>query len=242
MSIQLDIPHKPQQGTTVRNDCGLAVLGMLIDQNVDAVLVATRHAPDMPMTFHDIYSALSGFGLPFYYEGTLTIQRIEAVLIEHWPVIALIGYGPLPGKNKIISFNGSHFVLIVGFDSDWIYYHDPMGIDGGGGYSKISRADLAAALAEPGWGHLPNQGIVVKRSYGVRRMPGQTRLLKPPSTDQIAEARNAMMILEQENRQLRKDLKEARLKRDQAMSVAKKLVKALGGFEKAQERLRQLTR
>lgn len=179
--MKLDIPHKSQLGNNRRNDCGAAVLAMLIDSNATAVLEALNHPKDKPLSIHDLLRALASqrFGIPTYYDSTLDVIRVRAALSQRWPVIVLANYGLLPQSAKRIQFDGAHYFLAVGEMETAIYLHDPLAPEGEG-FTAVSDATLTAMIRSPGWGNMPNQGIVLKRPFPVLPEPGQTQLLKPP--------------------------------------------------------------
>lgn len=63
--------------------------------------------------------------------------------------------------------NGAHFVLVVGFTAEGFWVHDPLWPDEHGAFRTWSVEVMGAALARPGWGNMPMQGVVVQQVYKI---------------------------------------------------------------------------
>lgn len=139
---------------------------MLAGVSVDDVLAVINQKKDKPLDFFAMYAGLRAYGLPFEYVRPLHLPHIRQQLAEGKPVIALVGYGNLaPSEKAIVGFNGSHWVVVVGFDGDGFLVHDPLWPGNEGAYRRWGIATLGAALAQPGGGSMPMQGIVVQKVF-----------------------------------------------------------------------------
>lgn len=166
--MKLEIDFVSQQGNATRNDCGAACVAMCAGVPVDKVLRAIDHPKDKPLAFGDIGRALVAYRLQHEYIRPLHLPDMRRWLTAGHPIIALVGYGELPPSQRAVqSFDGAHFVVVAGFTVDGFLVHDPLWPDERGAYRLWSLETMGAALARPGWGNMPMQGMVVQRAYEI---------------------------------------------------------------------------
>jgi uncharacterized protein YvpB len=144
--VMLDVPYLSQWDAPDADDrpgdCGPACVAMLAHYltderpTVDDAATAAgqpRTAPGKWYTGHaQLRAAARAFGLNLLTRSPasgnpLALDLVEIELAAGRPVIALINYGTLAddvGGNQD-SFRGGHWVLVIGYDADNFYIHDP---------------------------------------------------------------------------------------------------------------------
>jgi uncharacterized protein YvpB len=132
----LPVPYVSQtvQGALrFQNDCGPACAAMLLraylpnnTTSVDDLFLRVSTA-DEYLNFGQLNSILTGEGLEVLRMANLKMPQVFELLRGGRPIIALINYGVLnkAGVTEKKTFNGPHFVVVVGMDCSAIYTHDP---------------------------------------------------------------------------------------------------------------------
>lgn len=165
MSIKLNIDFVSQAGNMYKSDCGAAVLASLAGQSIEEVLQRANLPVNQELRFHDLYAGLQRFRLGFKYENNLSAEALRAAIDAGQPVIVLLVYGRLPIELRASAFTGRHWTLVVGYDDDGFFVHDPLRTAAEGGYQHWPTEHLIAAMRDVSQGNLPNQGLVIKRQY-----------------------------------------------------------------------------
>ncbi len=135
------------------SDCGPASLTMWLNYRhksvtVDDVSRATGKPKGYTFTvFADLDRAANFYGLDLvHYLGTLTLDLIRREIDAKRPVLALVHYPSLPERYSL-TYALSHWILIMGYDGDTFFYHDPYwptAVDGAA--IPITSEQLTAAL------------------------------------------------------------------------------------------------
>lgn len=132
------IPYKSQydpDAEEFRNDCGPACLAMVlngfgINVSTNAVFRKTGAKANNYVSVSQLMRASLSYGLPFDYFYAWTIDKLKAAVQDGTPVIALVHYGAWsqinPGISTQNTFQGPHFVVVLGFDDQYIYVNDPL--------------------------------------------------------------------------------------------------------------------
>ncbi len=132
------IPYKSQydlDANEFRNDCGPACLAMLLHAfgiyaSTNAVYRKTGASPDRYVTVPQLLRAAESYGVSFEYLYAWTIPRLIQTLEQGKAVMALVHYGGWsqinPGVSTQNTFQGPHFVVVVGADEQHIYINDPL--------------------------------------------------------------------------------------------------------------------
>lgn len=129
------------------NDCGAAVVAMLVGCSVDAVSVATgRSRGYASLSFDDLIKAAAKFGVLLHH-ASLAVAEICSEIDRNHPVIALVNYQSIPAANRYDArYNGGHYLLVVGYDEQHITYHDPYWPDAErGAYKQMTRDEFLRA-------------------------------------------------------------------------------------------------
>ena len=136
----LNVPYRSQEDPDARrfrNDCGPAVVAMLIDWqrqqhgqpiqpvSIDDLSAETSLAQsDVGLDTTDVIALAAKHGVTLSLTGSLSIALITAEIDVGRPPFALISYVPLLGRENQGDKFG-HFVLITGYDLNNIYLNDP---------------------------------------------------------------------------------------------------------------------
>lgn len=136
-SIKLDVPYHSQWDPDAADhfaDCGPTSLSMLLAALGDTISpdqlykYIGKRAANEYTSFTDLTNAAKGRGLAMTRKNfpvATAIQDLKTTISAATPFIALINYAfwdPIVHNG----FKGSHFVLVVGFDDQNIYIHDPL--------------------------------------------------------------------------------------------------------------------
>lgn len=132
------IPYKSQYDPDAgefRNDCGPASLAMVlqafgISASTNAVYRKTGAIANHYVSVAQLMRAALSYGLPFDYFHSWTIPQLIEALRKGKGIIALVHYGAWSQISLGIStqntFQGPHFVTVVGADDQSIYVNDPL--------------------------------------------------------------------------------------------------------------------
>lgn len=132
------IPYKSQydpDAEEFRNDCGPACLAMVlngfgVNVSTNAVYRKTGAKANNYVSISQLMRAALSYDLPFDYFYDWTIEDLKASVQAGKPAIALVHYGGWsqinPGISTQNTFQGPHFVVVLGYDDEYIYVNDPL--------------------------------------------------------------------------------------------------------------------
>ena len=132
----LDVPYLSQLATPdadyAPGDCGAGCAAMLLNYlghnvTVDDVSIQTGLPPGyhFSISTHFIKAAYH-WGVSLYWQRYLSLDDLTAEIDAARPVIVLVRYPDIPDSKKYDkSYIYDHFVLLIGYDADNFYYHDP---------------------------------------------------------------------------------------------------------------------
>jgi len=138
MGTLLNLPYKSQSdpdASISRNDCGPTCLAMLINglgqiATTDAVFRRTGAAPDHYITMAQLMRVGESYNVPLEYRKGLGLGHLRGYLDAGKPLIALVHYAAFselqPGVSTQSLFKGPHFVVVVGYEEDYVLVHDPL--------------------------------------------------------------------------------------------------------------------
>jgi hypothetical protein len=164
--MKLNISFQSQTGNQFKRDCGPAVLGCLVNQPVADVLSRTGLQANEEFSFQSFYYGLRYYGLPFVYHNDLSAELLRQALAAGNPVIVLLNYGRLAKDLQATAYNGRHWTLVTGYNLKrrLFYVHDPLRT-AEEGPQEWPEAELIAAMGDVRHGNLPNQGLIIKRTF-----------------------------------------------------------------------------
>lgn len=132
------IPYKSQydeDAVEFRNDCGPASLAMIlrafgVNVSTDAVYKKTGAIANRYVSIGQLMRAGLAYDVPFDYFYNWTIEKLQTSLHQGHAVITLVHYGAWskinPGISTQNTFQGPHFVVVLGYDEKYIYVNDPL--------------------------------------------------------------------------------------------------------------------
>jgi nucleoid-associated protein YgaU len=132
------IPYKSQydpDASEFRNDCGPACIAMVlqafgISASTNAVYRKTGAPANVYVSVGQLMRAAQSYGVGFDYFYGWTVSRLAQTVQTGKAVVALVHYGGWsqinPGISTQSTFQGPHFVVVVGADEDNIYVNDPL--------------------------------------------------------------------------------------------------------------------
>lgn len=166
------VPHINQNADgsrQYRNDCGMACVAMAIHfltdkrPSVDHLMnhYIQEEYRGKYLSFSQLFPALRGFGLQAEYRRPFRTEDIQEAIEAGSPCIVLVKYSALPKHLQAISYNGSHFVLISGYENGAFRFNDPLAADA----QWIEAINLHTAMSGFGVGeNLPYQGMVIRKN------------------------------------------------------------------------------
>lgn len=132
------IPYKSQYDDDAgefRNDCGPASLAMVlrafgVNVSTNAVYRKTGTKAHRYVSVGQLMRAGLSYGVPFDYYYNWTIEQLKDSLRKGHALITLIHYGGWsqinPGISTQNTFQGPHFVVVLGYDEKHIFVNDPL--------------------------------------------------------------------------------------------------------------------
>ena len=149
------------------NDCGPASVAMVANAvgskiTVDRSTEICQQNRNKPTSISPLMTGMSSVGIKSDYVRPLKAERIKQEIDNGNPIVALVKYTHVPDRNKEFEhYEGSHYVVIVGYEDDMFEYHDPYHNGGGGAYLTMTENELDAAMSKFGqYENMPYQGIV----------------------------------------------------------------------------------
>ena len=129
------IPYKSQYDSDAekyRNDCGPACVAMIlngvgINVTTNTVYRKTGASSTGYVSVSQMMRAAQTYGITFEYFYPWTLNDLKLAVRDGKAPITLVHYGAWSKLGKTqSSFTGPHFVVIVGYDEDYIYVNDPL--------------------------------------------------------------------------------------------------------------------
>lgn len=151
MSSILDIPYVSQRDRQTAgysfNDCGPACLAMMIlatgqEVTTDGIYRRAEIANQGPLAVSTLKRAGNLYDLDLRRHDKSTDGSLTSLQIwidEGRPAMVLVDYYPVMQAGYHEStIRGGHFVVVVGYDDNHVYVHDPYWLGNGGAYRQWS--------------------------------------------------------------------------------------------------------
>jgi hypothetical protein len=136
-----------------KSDCGSACLAMVANYlnhpcSVDDVSIKTgRPRNFLALDYNELIAAASRFGITLHWFGGATLDALCSDLDHNKPVIVLVNYKDLPSRYDL-NYNAGHYIVIVGYDSTGVIYHDPyFDKETQGAFKHMTRAEFMLAYS-----------------------------------------------------------------------------------------------
>lgn len=167
--MKLEVPYRSQWADDAAlnsADCGPTCLAMVLNyygQPVSPDKIYDYLAPRAPHKFTFTWEleavARDEFGIKLSYieysDKAQAVSKLKTLIDEKMPLIALVSYAPWASIAPF-EFNGGHFVVVVGYDEDHIYVHDPIFPDWRSTSPKGAFNKLTTDFFCSGWGGFQN--------------------------------------------------------------------------------------
>lgn len=126
-TVSLPVPYLSQWGQGAgrsNGDCGPATVAMIaryytgLEVTVDAAAIACGQPPGSSfITWSQLREGLNQFSVANPYRTGLTLAQIRSELDAGHPIILLVHYGAIEGRQDV-NFTGGHFFIAVGYGAD----------------------------------------------------------------------------------------------------------------------------
>jgi len=128
--VMVDVPYRSQwdaDGGLSRGDCGPTCVAMLLEWLGIKVRIddITRETSMGPTNAGQLISAAGKHGLKITRVSDMTLADLELDIREKKPLIALVKYSDFGDQRQDMKYAGLHWVVVVGYDRQNIYIHDP---------------------------------------------------------------------------------------------------------------------
>lgn len=128
----------------------------------------TGQSTDNPLSFAQISNTLSAHGIPVELRSGLKLADLSLILFSGRPVIALVKQTVLQQVGLTPeTFNGPHYLVVVGMDVKQAFIHDPLRRDATGQAQGIPWLTFYQAWTQP-QGY--ERAVLVPRLQLVRRV------------------------------------------------------------------------
>jgi uncharacterized protein YvpB len=192
---RLDVPYISQWDQTAQThsaDCGPTAMAMILnagrqpDEHVTVDELYQRHLPGKPVGAFTLWPEMVAIGRneglqtqnEFFADGPAAMAALEDRIDSGRPLVVLVNYGKWNDIEEIArnNFSGAHFVVVVGYDADHIFIHDPLFrfpnrekgsyyvlrrqrfLDGWGAALDTGNPNFGAVLVGKVVNHLPHSG------------------------------------------------------------------------------------
>lgn len=156
--VRLKVPWASQLGSTANyapGDCGSACVTMLLTYagaalTVDQVSAATGKPRGFKLLgFDEMIAAAGHFGLKLKHECGTAPAVLYQDISAGKPAIALVDYRSLPAVQRFDgSYSLGHYLVLVGYSTNHVIYHDPYWVDPeGGAFRVLTRAEFDRAYS-----------------------------------------------------------------------------------------------
>jgi len=154
--VKLNVPWLSQLGATAsyaKGDCGTACIAMLANFlghhcTVDDVSIITGKPRDFAVLYYnELIATALHYHFTLRYFGGATLDKFQADIEAGKPVIVLVNYKSLPDQYDK-AYNAGHYIVLTGYDSSGVFYHDPYQPDEAhGAYKYMTRAQFMVAYS-----------------------------------------------------------------------------------------------
>jgi hypothetical protein len=165
-AYSLAVPYRGQLDGSpyAGSNCGPAALAMVLAAYGRDVSIAELRAMvnDLQGTWGDpeAGTAIENLAVIARSHGLTPLDLAEGARLRRWtlddvrrhlaaghPVVPQVWYRGLPARAQR-SYNGDHYIVLVGYAGDEFIYHDPIDLDGVGPAARITAGQLERAWRE----------------------------------------------------------------------------------------------
>jgi hypothetical protein len=180
----LPVPYVSQPGIGADQfiiDSGAAAGAMLVRAYTDQAITPTEfykqtgQIGDTPLSFAQISTTLSAKGIPTELRSSLKLVDLSLILFSGRPIIALVKQTVLQEAGLTPeTFDGPHYLVVVGMDVKQAFIHDPLRKDASGQAQGIPWLTFYQAWTQA-QGY--ERAVLVPRLQLVRRVRVNANLL-----------------------------------------------------------------